>query len=100
VQRSATNCTLLLCSAAQSDLRIRRDSVHTFHPHLKLPPNNPAFSSFLFSSLSGLFPTLEQLQLLSVLLNLRVTAEIMHSFWADHSENEWGVVEEDLSDYR
>jgi hypothetical protein len=35
-----------------------------------------------------------------VLLNLRVTAEIMQSFWADHSENEWGVVEEDMSDYR
>jgi hypothetical protein len=56
--------------------------------------------SLLFSSLSGLFPTLEQLQLLSVLLNLGVTAQTMHSFWADHSGNEWRAVEEDMSSHK
>ena len=41
--------------------------------------------------LIGLFPTLEQLELLAVLIDFRVKQNTLHKFWKRLAFNEWGV---------
>ena len=43
-----------------------------------------------FIFFTGLFPTLDQLQLLSVLLDNKVTHRMIGKFWRDIIRQEWG----------
>ena len=73
-----------------------------FLPYVLLNRLSLTILLFLFIILcyafTGLFPTLDQLQLLNVLLDNKVTHKMIGSFWKDVIKREWGEsVTEDRS---
>jgi len=66
----------IVTSLSGSDLPAIRSALNTSLPRLRR---------------AGLFPSLSQLQLLSVFVDLGVTQQLLTEFWRDKLEREWGV---------